>query len=586
MPVGRDAWPDPNETMGRILPAAALRNVASGSAAPRTRWRGGAARTRRFATAGRAKSFGRRWLWLWAIAALIFGGCTSLGDWWRNGLKVGPNYCPPCPPATERWIDADNSAVRAVPAHYSYWWTVFNDPILDQLVLQAQKQNLSLKAAGLRILEARAMRGVATGKLYPQVQQMFAGYNRTKYSEHAYPYREFPLAQSRFDTWEFGLDAAWELDFWGRFRRGIEAADAELGARVEDYRDVLVILQAEVAANYVQMRVFEERLRLARKNVKLQRETLETIGHRLEEGVVCDLDVHQAESILTTTQSLIPTLEAGRREARNRLCVLLGVPPYDVPKPSKRRRSIPEAPSEIVVGIPADMLRRRPDVRRAEREAAAQCAQIGIAMADLYPQFTIAGTISLRAEDFGRLFDGNSLAGWAGPGFRWNVLNYGRISNNINAQDARFQQLVVQYRETVLEAYEEVENAIVAFLREKERVGLLEKSVQSTQQAAELAVYQYEEGIVDYQRVLDSQRALVLQQDSLAESRGQVARNLIAVYKAMGGGWQMCPTPDPTLVATGTKPVPKKNRRSKNRKSQRKPDAFRPPTDWPVPPPR
>ncbi len=335
-----------------------------------------------------------------------------------------------------------------------------------------------------------------------------------------------------------GFNAAWELDFWGRFRRAVEAADANLDAQCANYNNVLVLLQAEVAANYIQMRAYEERLQLARKNVALQKETLRIISLREQKGLVTELDVQQATYNLGQTESMIPILEAGRRRAQNRLCILMAKPPRELSQIVNSPGSIPVLPQKIVVGIPAELLRRRPDVQQAERAAAAQSAQIGIAESEFYPHIAITGTIGVQAEQFSHLFTPQSLAGQIGPGFSWNLLNYGRIRNNVRAQGARFQQAVLTYQDTVLRANEEVENAIVAFLREQDRVASLTRSTKAAARSVELASQQYEKGMIAYQPLLDSERVLVQQQDTLAESRGLIGLNLIAVYKALGGGWQ------------------------------------------------
>jgi len=479
-------------------------------------------------------------------------GCTTgPGEWIRNGFKVGPNYARPPAPVADDWIDSDSPELNQEEADYSNWWAVFHDPVLNDLVNTAHEQNLPLKIAGMRVLEARAQLDVAKGTLFPQQQQMAGDYVRTEFSNNSFPFGSFPLPKMIFDTWSLGFDAAWELDFWGKFRRMIESADANLNAKVENYDDALVILQAEVAAMYTETRTLEERLRLAHKNVTLQKNTVRITQDRFENGMVSNLDVQQARSNLAATESMIPVLETMHRRTQNRLCTLLGMPPRDLAS-RLGRGEIPGAPPEVAVGIPAELLRRRPDVRRAEREAAAQCARIGIAESELYPQIAITGTIAVEAEYFSNLFDWDSITGAVGPGFRWNILNYGRLRSNIRVQDARFGQLVLKYQETVLRANEEAENAITAYLREQARVEFLQESTEATAQAVELADAQYDQGLIDFQRVLDSQRVLVQQQDMLAQSRGNVALNLIALYKALGGGWQVrfgqIRTPEATLA--------------------------------------
>jgi NodT family efflux transporter outer membrane factor (OMF) lipoprotein len=465
-------------------------------------------------------------------------GCSSTREWWRNGFKVGPNYCPPGANVAESWIDASDPHLRGTEQDNACWWTAFGDPTLDQLVAGASRQNLTLKMAGFRILEARAECGIAAGNLLPQQQEMTSQYSRSAMSKNAYPFNIIPLPRYYYNNWSAGLNAAWELDFWGRFRRAVEAADGHLDAQVEGYDNVLVLLQAEVATNYIQMRAYEERLELAKKNLELQTETLRITTARERQGLVTELDVQQATTNLGATEALIPILRTGQRRAQNRLCVLMGEPPQRLSQRIKSPGTIPVPPQEVIVGIPAELLRRRPDVRQAERQAAAQSARIGIAEAEFYPHIAITGTIGLQAEHLNQLFESSSLAGAIGPGISWNILNYGRIINNVRAEDARFQQAVLSYRDTVLRANEEVENGIVSFLQEQDRVKSLDKSTRAATRSVELALQQYQKGLTNYQPLLDSERALVQQQDALAESRGSVGMNLVAVYKALGGGWR------------------------------------------------
>ena len=473
-----------------------------------------------------------------AVAICLLAGCTGVRQWWHNGFKVGPEYCGIATPVGDHWIDVGSPNIRSETTEYCHWWTVFGDPILDRLVQTAYHQNLPLKIAGFRILEARAQRGIAAGSLFPQQQGINAAYSRNKFSDKMYPFGQFP-GNRAFDDWLVGFDMAWELDVWGKIRRGIESADANLDAQIDNYDDVLVILQAEVAAAYIQMRAVEEQLAYARKNVELQQASLNIIRRRFEQGVVGELDVRQAGAQLAITESLIPLLEQAHRQIQNGLCLLVGTPPGSLRAELGELRPTPVPPADVVVGIPADLLRRRPDVRRAERQAAAQSARIGMAEAEFYPQIAITGNIAFEAEQFGDLFNWRSKGGRVGPGLRWNILNYGRIRNHVRVEDARFEQAVLGYQQTVLAANKEAEDAIVAYLREQQRVKSLQQATQEVIRALEIGLRLYEQGVVDYQRVLDSQRAAVQQQDALAQSRGQVATNLVAVYKALGGGWMM-----------------------------------------------
>jgi len=318
---------------------------------------------------------------------------------------------------------------------------------------------------------------------------------------------------------------------------------------------VLVILQGEVASAYIQLRAMEERLRFARENVQLQRGTLHLAETRFRNGMVTELDVAQAKENLGNTEAFIPQLEIGIRQAQNALCILLGIPPRDL-KEDLGPASIPQPPAEVIVGIPADLLRQRPDVRQAERLAAAQSARIGIVTSDFYPRIAITGFIGLQSEDFAKLLDQRSWTGSLGPGFQWNILNYGRIRNNVRAEEARFHQLVVDYQNTVLEANREVENAIDSFLREQQRVRALTETVNSAARSVQLAEIQYREGAVDFQRVIDTQRVLVQDQDNLAESRGNVAINLVAIYKTLGGGWATRFAPQRLPAVADEAPMP------------------------------
>ena len=402
------------------------------------------------------------------------------------------------------------------------------------------------------ILEARAQRGIAVGNLFPQSQQAYGDYTRTNVSKNT------PNATPslNYDEWTLGTSLAWELDFWGRFRRAVESADATLDAAVENYDDVLVLLLAEVAQQYTNLRTAEQRLEYARKNVEDQRESLHLADVRFRNGATTRLDLTQGQSNLSQTEAIIPPLEAARRQAANQLCILLGTPPRNIEE-MLGRRTIPFAPPYVAVGIPADLLRRRPDVRRAERQAAAQSAQIGIAAAELYPHFSITGSIFLDAGNFKDLFDPRSFAGNVGPTFNWNILNYGRLVNNIRVQDARFQQLVLNYQNTVLQANAEVENALVGFLKAQQSVKYLATSADAATQSLNLVRLQYQEGQTDFNRVLNVEQSLTQQEDQLAVAQGAVANNLILVYKSIGGGWQIrCGPPPPMQPPAEVVPPP------------------------------
>lgn len=487
----------------------------------------------REAVSDQRRSSYRLWsapLWMSLVAAsILFSGCTTLG----------PDFKAPEVSQPEEWLETDVKQIKPEISDYSNWWKAFDDPVLNSLIDLAYQQNLSLRIAGIRILEARAVLGIAVGSQYPQAQQLRGSYSRIENSENTFPNAPGDITTG-FNQWDLGFDATWELDFWGRFRRNVESADANLLTTIANYDAALITLTAEVANAYNLIRTFEERRALAGNNVKIQERSLRITDVRFRNGATTELDVRQAETLLHTTQALIPQLETGLRESKNALSILLGMPPSDLQDILGGNVGvIPAPPVEVAVGVPSELLRRRPDVRSAEFAAAAQSALIGVAQADLYPSIGIAGSVGVSSEDLGNLFTGGSLTGLIKPGFSWNIFNYGRLKNNVRVQDARLQQLLVNYQNTVLNAYREVENALSGFLRGKERIAYLAQAVSAAQRSVDLALIQYRDGTTDYTRVLNTQDALVGQQDQLTATRGEVVRSLIAMYKALGGGWQL-----------------------------------------------
>jgi NodT family efflux transporter outer membrane factor (OMF) lipoprotein len=467
-----------------------------------------------------------------------------------SGCAVGPNYVKPSAQEPQTWIEAEDPKIKADPAEFRDWWKVFSDPILDDLIERAYQENLTLRIAGVRILEARAQLGIAVGGLYPQSQSLGADWSYNSVSKHTA--NTNPNADFGYSDLGIGFDAAWELDFWGKFRRAVESGMGNLEASIAQYDDILVTLTADVARSYVLIRTFEERLAIAHANVKIQRRSLEIAEARFEGGDVTELDVAQAKALLTDTQSAIPRLEVSLRQAKNGLSILLGTFPGELDEIMSREKPIPGVPREVAVGVPAELLRRRPDIRLSERRLAAQSALIGVAKADLYPHFTLFGSIGIRASDaaltaagfpggssLGDIWSSDSITFFGGPAFTWDIFNYGRIKNRVRVQDARFQQLVINYQNAVLRAAQEVEDAMVAFLRSQEEVDFLTQSVTSATRSVDLSMIQYKEGLVDYQRVLDTQRFQAQQQDLLSSTQGSVALNLVAMYKALGGGWEI-----------------------------------------------
>lgn len=448
---------------------------------------------------------------------------------------VGPDYEPPQPPLAEQYREPFGTEVTAASSEYRDWWKVFGDAALDALVEQGYRGNRTLRAAGLRVLEAQASRGIAVGNLYPQQQDAFGSLTYYEASRRV----ANSASNRRFHDWETGFDAAWELDFWGKFRRGIEAADAELLASVASYDDVLVSLIAEVAFNYTQYRTLEEQLAVARQNLAIQQRSFDIADARYRDGATSGLDSAQARSLLESTRSTIPRFEAALQQTEHVLCVLLGIPPTALPELRSESRGIPAPPATIVVGVPAELLRRRPDVRFVERTLAAQSARIGIAKADFYPSLSLFGEIGVAASDFSDLFAGGSMAAFGGPSLRWKILNYGRVTNNVRVQDARYQAFLNDYEDVVLRAQQEVESSIAGYLGAKREAAALGDAVDAAARAVDIALIQYREGATDYTTVINTQQVLVNAQDRYVATRGSEVLNVLALYKALGGGWEL-----------------------------------------------
>ena len=473
--------------------------------------------------------------WLFTVVLLILlGACTM----------VGPDFVQPTADVSQQWVEADDERVKTELPDYKNWWQVFNDPVLDNLILRAYEQNLPLRIAGVRVFEARAVLGIAVGDFYPQVQEGFGSAIYNRVSENAPSAAQSGDGDFSFWQADIGVGASWELDFWGRFRRAIQSADANFLSSIAAYDDALVSLTADVASTYVLIRTFQERIKIAYDNLETQKESLRIAQARFEAGATSERDVQQALTQLNSTESDIPFLETGLRQAQNGLSILLGMPPGQLNDLLADYSGIPQAPLEVAVGIPTELLRRRPDIRTAELQAAAQSALIGVSKADLYPSFSLTGAFGFVSSDVGK-FDLGDIFLWEsrtasfGPSFRWNILNYGQITNTVRVPDARLQELIINYQNTVLQAQQEVEDGLVGFLKGQERVSLLAGAVEAAKRSADLALIQYREGATDYTTVLTAQQALLSEQDRLASSQGDVPLGLIAVYRALGGGWEI-----------------------------------------------
>lgn len=457
------------------------------------------------------------------------------------GCKVGPDFCKPRTDYLNRtWSDQVHIRFQGQPVDERVWWKSFQDPMLDRMIETALANNLDLKQAGQRILEARALRQVAAGNFYPQQQTGNAGATRIRISENDANFVVVPgffQTTTTFNSFRSNFSAAWELDFWGKYRRMIEAADANVCATMAGYDAVKVLLVGDVARTYIDLRAIEQRILLAQQNIKIQRATLKLTEEKLAAGTSGKLDYHQSKSNLAQTEAVIPTLELLRRQANHELCVLLGKIPEDILSTPECYGNVPQAPPSIALGIPCDLLRRRPDIQVAEKELAAQSARIGIAKADFYPQLSLIGTIGVSAQSVSDLFQSSSLSGVVGPSASWNILNYGRLKNRMIAEQEAFERLRLAYHDTILNAYKEAQDSQASFLNYWAKMEKLQEAAENSLASVQISQIAFEEGAIDYNRVYLLQSDLVSIQDSLAENQGKIAQSLVNLYVALGGGW-------------------------------------------------
>jgi len=451
-----------------------------------------------------------------------------------SGCALGPDYQKPEAPVESDWLESGDARISSKqPVDPEWWRTAFRDPLLDELVEVALQQNLTLRSAGLRVLQAQQLLAIAIGNQYPQQQQATGSASKQRGEG------------STFEDYSLGLNLTWEADFWGRFSRQVESSSAQLDASIADYDGALVSLVSQVAQNYILIRTTQARLVVARKSIELQAESLRVSKAKYQAGEVSELDADQAESLLNNTQATVPALETSLQQFKNALAILLGKPPHDMNYLLGEQGAIPTTPAEIALGMPQDLIRQRPDIRSAERQLAAQSEQIGIAETDLYPAFAIGGSIGTNAMDTGDLFNNDSKTWNLFGAFQWNILNYGRLKSNVRFQDAFFQQLLVDYQNTVLLAQGDVENAIVAYLKSHEQLASYQVAADASTRSVDVSTAQYQNGLVDFNTVISTLNADAQQQDLLVSTQGSVATNLVQVYLALGGGWQIRDNKDP-----------------------------------------
>jgi len=451
-----------------------------------------------------------------------------------SGCMVGPNFKRPQTTMPPDWAGptAESRPVTPADAELARWWILFDDPTLVSLIEQAVQSNLDLKQAEARMRQSRAARSVVAAGIGPTVDATGA-YQRTGSAGGTNGKSEGNIS----NQYQTGFDAGWELDIFGGVRRAIEAADADLQAAMETRRDVMVTLTAEVARNYIDLRAFQERIAIGRRNLETQKHSAALTRQRFEAGFVGALDVANADAQVATTASQIPLLEASARQTIYSLSVLLGKDPAALVRELSPVAAIPLASPSIPLGVPSDLLRRRPDIRRAEVEIHAATARIGVATADLFPRFTISGSAGVRASDFSSWFDWASRIWSFGPSVSWNLFSMGRTRSTIEQQRALQDQSLITYQQTVLAALQEVENALIASAKEEEHYRALREAVGANRKAVELATTLYTQGNTDFLNVLDAQRSFYASEDALIQSTGSVSTNLVALFKSLGGGW-------------------------------------------------
>ena len=466
-----------------------------------------------------------------AALALFLAGCS-----------VGPDYKEPALAVPAAWTEAQQKGVDTRPAELTHWWTAFEDPMLNSLVDRAVRSNLDLRVAEARIREARASRAVVASGAWPTVDTS-GSYTRSRSSENALNIPSqgggasgIKLERNLFNA---GFDANWEIDVFGGVRRSVEAADAIIEATEYSRRDILVSLLGDVARNYIDLRGAQRRLAVARANLQTQQDSLDLTRVRFNAGLASDLDVARAEAQLNSTASQVPTLESLMKQSAYSLDLLLGLSPGALWKELESEVAIPNLPAEVLVGLPSDLLRRRPDIRIAERQLAAATAQIGSVVADLFPKFSLTGAAGLQSISASDWLTAGSRYWSIGPTIRWPIFDAGRIRANIEIRNAQQEQAVNQYEQTVLAALGDVEKSLVNYAQEQVRYRTLSDAVAANRRAVQMAQELYIRGLNDYLNVLDTQRALYITETEMAQSEATMASNLVALYKALGGGWQV-----------------------------------------------
>jgi multidrug efflux system outer membrane protein len=456
-----------------------------------------------------------------------------------SGCMVGPDYKQPKPKMPSEYGEKSARTSAAEPNELAQWWKNFNDPNLDSLIIEAINGNLSLKQAESRLRQARAQRKIAVAGLWPSANAS-GSYQRIRGGGATTGGTTIAGAggANEFSLYQAGFDAAWELDVFGQTRRSVEAATANVGAALEDQRDVLVSLMAEVALNYVDLRGFQRQIVIAQENLKSQQQTVELTEKQLKAGTVTELEVSQAKAQMSATAAQIPALETSAHQTMHLLSVLLGKDPMALSHLLSESAPIPAAPPEIPVGLPSDLLRQRSDIRRAERQLAAATANIGVATAELFPKFSLTGSLARAGTNYESLGQPANNLWSVGPTFSWPIFTAGSIRANIQVQNEIQKQTAAAYEQTVLTALQETEDALIAYAKEHSRRKDLRDSVNASRQALNLANQQYLLGTTAFLNVLTAQRAVYLAEAALVQSDTAISTDVVSIYKALGGGWQ------------------------------------------------
>lgn len=465
-------------------------------------------------------------------AAALLQACTTLG----------PDYAEPDVEWVDEWQTSlygqvDEQIQKPVAEDLEFWWHAFNDPVLNELIDTARRENPSLRIAGLAIAESRALMGIATGSQYPQVQQATGSAARvdswqTEGSNSG--------DHSDLNNYNLGFNVGWEADFWGRYRRSIESADAAFFSSVTNQQNAQVLLSAQVAQTYFSYRTTAQQIEIAKTNAKLQKRSLEITEQLYDSGQDSELDLQQAKTQYLSTLATIPGLEINLQQLSNALGALLARSPGDMPELEGEAQELPELNSLMIHEIPGRLLMRRPDIRTAAWQVAAQSAQIGVARADLYPSISLFGSLGWSGNSLGSTVDTATLG--VGPSFTWNLFNYGRIENNVRVQDSRLQQAIESYQNTVLQAAREIDDAAISVVKTHEQGEILSNALKAAERSLKLSNSRYREGYSDFNRVLDAQRALAAQSNSVVGNQGAHINAVIAFYKSLGGGWEEATT--------------------------------------------